>query len=251
MHFTFSTSTITSISGAALLTALTSHKVASKPFNDSFGALKANAKTEGDECSYEKAVKAQQMHLDIGILGTLSCGSGLTCVEDPSSSVGGRCIALVVAEPVIQSVDDTSLPCKYMNGTMGIKCAGDYACSGSDDTRIGCGSCIGISSCRNLTGYVTIGERSCLGDGSCALDPIRAEVSRVVTIEDNSCVYPLSCIGLVGNVTIGESSCFGFLTCKYANGMENPVQIGSNSCYNPEGYNFGGACKYIVGKEEL
>jgi hypothetical protein len=255
MRFTVPTTTITSLSGAALLVALTSREFAAsvshphKRFNASFGAFGAHVKTEGDECSYEKAVRVKEMHLDIGILGTLGCGSGLTCVEDATSSVGGRCVSLVVAEPVIQSVVDVSLPCKYMNGTIGMKCAGADACSGSNDTRIGCGSCIGDFSCNNLTGYVTIGENSCLGEWSCAADPRRYGESRFVTIGDKSCVYPLSCVGQKGNVTIGENSCSGFLSCKYANGMENPVHIGGNSCHSIELYS--GSCKYIEGKTEL
>ena len=52
-------------------------------------------------------------------------------------------LSLVVAEPVIQAIVDVSLPCKYMNGTMGMKCAGADACLYSNATRIGCSSFIG------------------------------------------------------------------------------------------------------------
>ena len=96
MCFTVPTTTITSLSGAALLVALTSREVAAsvsyphKRFNASFGAFGAHVKTEGDECSYEKAVRVKKMRIDIGILGALGCASGLTCVEDATSSVGGR-----------------------------------------------------------------------------------------------------------------------------------------------------------------
>ena len=49
------------------------------------------------------------------------------------------------------------------------KCVGDYACyKGIDQSKIGCGSCIGYGACaHNLEPDVTIGANSCVGMGAC------------------------------------------------------------------------------------
>jgi hypothetical protein len=75
-------------------------------------------------------------------------------VEDPASSLGGRCIKLkqdfhknLAAESHRRLA---GIPCTYSNGTVGVKCAGYQACSNDDfgtqfinPANVGCGSCNG------------------------------------------------------------------------------------------------------------
>jgi hypothetical protein len=82
----------------------------------------------------------------------------MTCIEDKTSSIGGRCMNLKgeVIEAHRQLTD-----CTFANGTDGNKCVGDNACTGADESKIGCGSCYGTKSCYQPIGDVTIGENSC------------------------------------------------------------------------------------------
>ena len=47
------------------------------------------------------------------------------------------------------------------------KCSDENACLGTDESQIGCGSCIGYSACRYLSSTVTIGTDSCVGLHAC------------------------------------------------------------------------------------
>jgi hypothetical protein len=161
MHFTFPAATIISLSGGSLIASLVSNEVAKSvgfAYADqasSSGSIRGGAKTQGDECSFVNAFKVQGSLADPGILG---CGYGMTCIEDKTSSIGGRCMNLKgeVIEAHRQLTD-----CTFANGTDGNKCVGDNACTGADESKIGCGSCYGTKSCYQPIGDVTIGENSC------------------------------------------------------------------------------------------
>ena len=47
------------------------------------------------------------------------------------------------------------------------KCVGEGACDGVDQSKIGCGSCIGMEACVKLASDVTIGANSCVGERAC------------------------------------------------------------------------------------
>jgi hypothetical protein len=124
---------------------------------------------KGQECSINESFKVREASdADVGIFG---CGKDEYCVEDPASSLGGRCIKFDVEHE--QDFDETlaveshrqlqeGIPCTYRNGTKGVKCQGIYACDYFGTMKInpdnvGCGSCIGISACntydyRDITG---------------------------------------------------------------------------------------------------
>ena len=47
------------------------------------------------------------------------------------------------------------------------KCVGDNTCNAVDQSKIGCGSCIGTGACANLASDVVIGANSCHGNWAC------------------------------------------------------------------------------------
>ena len=191
MHFTFSTSTITSFSGAALLSTSTSHQVAasvslsSQPLQAS-SSFKALSKAQGDECSFINAFKVQEI---LAATGILKCGAYEICVEDASSSVGGRCIALAQKETYVKAHREL-VACTFTDGTAGVKCDGKYACNGANESLIGCGSCIGDEACFELKAGTTVGENSCIGGSAC----YKFEGS----VGNNSCRDILACHSAVG-----------------------------------------------------
>lgn len=103
------------------------------------------------------AFKVQDSRVDAGILG---CRYGEICAEDKTSSIGGRCVNLKV------EAHRQLTGCTFANGTDGFKCVGLDACTGADESKIGCGSCYGIKSCYR-PGVVTIGESSCHDNAAC------------------------------------------------------------------------------------
>jgi hypothetical protein len=160
MHFTFSTTIIASISRAALLKTLASHKVDArlsyKSVEKSFQYNRATLRTEGDEC-----IRFTN-HKDLVDVGVLSCGQGNLCLNDDTSSTGSRCFSPVKN---LRRSNHTYISCAYLNGTAGKKCEGDWACAYVDQEQISCGSCIGYASC--LNNNATVAESSCRGDFSC------------------------------------------------------------------------------------
>lgn len=111
----------------------------------------------GRECIFEHALKRKLREApDVELL---SCDIGKMCVEDSSSSSGGRC--------AIVSGDGDAAVIKPRLEDECEKCAGDDACEGSDQDKIGCGSCNIAYACQNLGTDVTIGTNSCNGVSSC------------------------------------------------------------------------------------
>lgn len=155
MHYIFPTTFITSISRAALLATLTSHDVTASIDSAIEQPPQAYLANLGAECSYVNAFKIAETHADTGIL---DCGSGEACIQDDSSSAGGRCIRVKDDEVALES-HRYLLACSFANGTAGQKCVGNYSCYGVADLRkIGCGSCHGEAACSQVHGNV--GENS-------------------------------------------------------------------------------------------
>eukprot|EP00956_Cyclotella_meneghiniana_P029763 scaffold73122_cov61-Cyclotella_meneghiniana.AAC.2 len=121
---------------------------------------KPSVKKQGRECIVERALKLK-LRSAPDVVELLSCDIGETCVEDASSSSGGRC-AVVSADGAAAMEPRLEEECR--------KCEGTKACEGlSVDfiaNNIGCGSCNGSIACKGL-GDVTIGENSCNEFGSC------------------------------------------------------------------------------------
>ena len=102
------------------------------------------------------------VHHSFEDVGVHSCSSGEMCVNDSTSSVGGRCIVVSGNEAAFDSENQRKL-----NNC--IKCSGSYACHGTDSSKIGCGSCIGHAACYELPCGVTVGENSCVGEIACSV----------------------------------------------------------------------------------
>jgi hypothetical protein len=186
--------TLASVLRTALVTPCTSRQIA-KSVN--FARDPADSSPQGfngdtppkeeQECSFNKSFKVGEASAgaDVGIF--TGCGKDESCVEDPASSLGGRCINLYVEHE--QDLDKTlaveshrrlaswnrPIQCTFSNGTAGVKCEGDNACfyNGRYEinvTNVGCGSCIGEYACSWYKGYrsITIGENSCRQDHSCS-----------------------------------------------------------------------------------
>jgi hypothetical protein len=193
MRFTFPATTLASLSGVAYLAtnpADVSAKVAGLSHETS-GSIRAASKPQGAECSFLNGFKVQGSNADTGIL---ICGNGETCVEDDTSSAGGRCVLLEEEVAVESHRELVAVACTYLNGTSGIKCDGLKACTGIDQSKVGCGSCNGPSACLGWFGDITVGENSCRGPEAC---------------RD---MYTLT------NITVGDNSCHDNVACKYVQG---------------------------------
>ena len=125
---------------------------------NSKGSVRTAAKKQGVECAFVDSVTVRKS-VDVGVL---SCSAGKVCVEDSTSTMGGRCEILV-------SPDDEAAALEPQHERkLCEKCVGKWACDYVEDqSKIGCGSCIGIGACYKLESDVTIGENSCVGDYAC------------------------------------------------------------------------------------
>ena len=124
---------------------------------NSKGSVRTAAKKQGVECAYVNGITVRKS-ADVGVL---SCSAGQVCVEDSTSTMGGRCEILV-------SPDDEAAALEpQRERELCEKCTGLFACSGTDQSKIGCGSCIGDYACFSLSTDVTIGELSCVGNWAC------------------------------------------------------------------------------------
>lgn len=116
--------------------------------------------------------------------------------------------------------------CTYVGGGSGTKCVGTNACTGLDESKVGCGSCIGTDACSGFygSGTLTIGEKSCIGDNSCKNIYAKDSGSPVV-IGDGSCLNNNeadACYNVYaayeGGITVGNGSCHDNVGCKYLQG---------------------------------
>ena len=138
---------------------------------------------------------------------------------------------------ILQGQDDGTR-CTYLDGTIGVKCVGEYACTNVVTADIACGSCWGYRSCYGLTGTTTVGEDSCRGNYACyeAVDTTIGMKScignRVCYLAENTtiaCRGTSACYGAV-DMTIGNQSCIGFDSCEEA----ERSTIGIKSCVDKE-----------------
>lgn len=213
MRFSFPTTTIASISGAAYLASSSTGVAASVSLAyEKTGSIRAvSTANKGAECSFVNGFKVQQRP-DMGIL---ACAPEETCVEDSSSSAGGRCVVLE-DEFAIEAHRELAA-CTFANGTDGVKCQGVNACNGADTTKIGCGSCNGQKACNSWNKAFTVGEGSCVGASACYGFYSTADI----TIGSGSCVGKEACAYLYNlgtAITVGSGSCLDNVACKYMRG---------------------------------
>jgi hypothetical protein len=176
------TSAIMSISGApfaALVVSSTfnlsvANNLDGVPAGSAPGSLRSRTETQGAECAV--VASPETARSDVGILVD-GCKENEVCVEDNTSSLGGRCI-FGLEEGVIKEHRDLAssacsgsypndcIPCTMLDGvTAGKKCDGYKACSYVDPAKVSCGSCNGKSACPFAIG--PIGESSCNDYKSC------------------------------------------------------------------------------------
>jgi hypothetical protein len=138
----------------------------------------------GDECDLIDDTKTTTtvphhnpdmiLKADTGVLIS-SCGNSGVCVEDASSSTGGRCI-VTIAGTFSNSQEGRRqlVACTFADGTPGTKCNGADACAGIDSSKVGCGSCNDVLACtfstkdNNYNSQVFVGENSCNGVMACS-----------------------------------------------------------------------------------
>lgn len=194
MRLLLSTATISLANGHTLLSPSDNGNVAN--------SLATTSTMRGSECSFVNSFKAKPAsahrnanypRVDTGIL---NCPTAQTCVEDSTSSMGGRCISLFdhgdQDDNVYEAMARRALvACTFANGTSGQKCVGPYACASLSKATVGCGSCNGRGACRSLN-KVNVAEGSCNGYYACYY----ASGGSVGTDEN-------------GYTTIGEGSCVG------------------------------------------
>eukprot|EP00804_Cyclotella_cryptica_P000103 CCRYP_020513-RB/>CCRYP_020513-RB protein AED:0.09 eAED:0.09 QI:328/1/1/1/0.75/0.4/5/1039/363 len=216
--------------------------------------------------------------------GILACPASFTCVEDSTSSMGGRCVSLWdrdhhgYLEPYFDVQAHRALTaCTFDNGTAGTKCYGVDACTGLLDVRrIECGSCNGVKACYHAARTLRLPEGACNGDGACremdvgyvpsgscngfyacsysdqmylaegVCNEYRACArSYRSTIHEGSCNGKRACYR-INLSTIGAGSCVGEAQCSMFRGT-----IGSNSCTGDKiegrGGDVGQACAYSFG----
>ena len=132
--------------GVATTAYLTAQEVLASVQDDgSRSYLKVKRATDskaGDECPRMIA----DTDMDMGILG---CSEGFRCLDDASSSTGGRCFVIEETERRLVS----EITCNLDDGTPSYKCKGgiatqqsgqyEEACQGINPDNVGCGSCNG------------------------------------------------------------------------------------------------------------
>lgn len=95
-----------------------------------------------EECSFVSSFNLRKVDADLGILSQCSAPTHV-CVEDMSSTLGGRCVPVMSGERKLQT-------------TCEIKCTPASACEGLSqdfiDNNIGLGSCCGEQACVGVSG---------------------------------------------------------------------------------------------------
>ena len=213
----------------------------------------------GKECSPSFQIKKNEDKIDDGILKT--CPKDKDCVEDITSSLGGRCVDSAMSSESITSLSQGQLHgidearrlqgCTFDDGTAGIKCVGLDACADlTDIATIGCGSCNYEKACRYMGDNTIIAENSCNGLRACS------DMGDNNSIAENSCNGNIACYGMGDNNTIAEISCNGLDNVCYGMGDNNTIaeiscngyracSLGDNTTIAKKSCEIDLACRYM------
>ena len=137
--------------------------------------------TENKECTFANEVNIRKKSSDVGIL---SCDMGDLCVEDFTSSLGGRCVSVSSVPVALGAQAERQLCDKCVGGCVGVV----------DQSNISCGSCMGDGACDGLPTSVTVGGDSCVGDKACQY--------AAYNIGENSCVGDSACFYAEGELIL-------------------------------------------------
>jgi hypothetical protein len=230
------------------------------------------SKSATEECSFLASPNLRGVDADLGIL---SCSDPENiCVEDRSSSLGGRCMSLSSGRRKMQEATECDTKCTPASACEGLSadfianniglgsCCGDYACVGvSESSTIGEKSCIGYKTCYKMLD-ATIGDNSCTGDSIKGADGYYGYVCAHAsgTIANDSCYEYAACYQTLADSAkytwdVGANSCRGKNACFYDSAMVIPGGTcnGEFSCYKlyetvgTESCNGSHSCTYSEG----
>jgi hypothetical protein len=200
--------------------------------NDLASIKAARKLRRGKECSPSFQIEKNADEIDNGILKT--CPENKVCIEDITSSLGGRCVASGVSSVSIRSLSShesikIQTSCTFANGTIGVKCEGYQACANADiTTTFECGSCIGKYACFTTGARTTVAENSCLGDYACYY------TGNDTTVAENSCLGNNACYKTGSRTKVAKNSCIGIRACRLT-GADTTVAenscLGDYACY--------------------
>ena len=173
------------------------------------------------ECTFLKSFT------DVGILTPCPIG---TCVEDSTSSLGGRCVELFSEEDYYSDSEVTGgvtfgigtqrhlQTCTLADGTASTRCTGRLACVNQNYATVACGSCNGAKSCMGMYKAI-VEEGSCNGAKSCY--QVSGGVDMIGMIGVNEYGYSV----------VGEGSCNGHYSCGYFMGEFRMIVLRESDLY--------------------
>ena len=245
---------ITTISFIAITDAILSDTVASQIIAAAVGStydqaapenavLESTESKQGKECPFVDVTLTQLDLVKAVDAGILRCGGNKeVCVEDASSSMGGRCAVVITngGSSYAQGRRELllSTPCTLASGQPGSKCSGGYACGGGTDiSKIACGSCNGYSACYKMGVGSTVGEDSCNGSyATCSRTGVNTIIGAGSCNGQYACSFTGgSTLSYTGkSINVSNSSCNGDKAC-HKMGSYNSVGVGSclgtDACY--------------------
>jgi len=190
-------------------------------------AATAKTKTqEGEECSFvDPTLQTREENISSHIV---NCEESDTCVEDDTSSLGGRCLLNQDLVPLIQAAANNMKhgggECvfndnkKVVDSGILTHCRETETCVKDSTSSLG-GLCVDVDESyadilveRQLSTACTFRNGTagtkCVGEYACGNFP------NIANIGCGSCIGYFSCYG-VKDITVGEESCIGENACYY------------------------------------
>ena len=192
-------------------------------------AATAKTKTqEGEECSFvDPTLQTREENISSHII--VNCEESDTCVEDDTSSLGGRCLLnqyLVAAnQAAANNMKQGGGECvfndnnKVVDSGILIRCRETEACVKDSTSSLG-GLCVDVDEAyadiwveRQLSTACTFRNGTagtkCVGFGACD------NSTNIAKIGCGGCIGDYSCSGMSSDITVGEESCIGSSACLF------------------------------------
>jgi hypothetical protein len=197
-------------------------------------AATAKTKTqEGEECSFvDPTLQTREENISSHII--VNCKESDKCVEDDTSSLGGRCLLnqdLVAAiQAAANNMKHGGGECffndnnKVVDSGILARCRETETCVKDSTSSLG-GLCVDVDEAyaaiwveRQLSTACTFRNGTagtkCVGSNACDNTNI-ANIGCGGCIGDFACIGDYSCSGMSSDITVGEESCIGFIACAY------------------------------------
>jgi hypothetical protein len=191
-------------------------------------AATAKTKTqEGEECSFvDPTLQTREDNISSHII--VNCEESDTCVEDDTSSLGGRCLLnqdLVAAiQAAAKNMKHGGEECffndnnKVVDSGILIRCRETETCVKDSTSSLG-GLCVDVDEAyadilveRQLSTACTFRNGTagtkCVGSNACG-------GANIAKIGCGSCIGDYSCYDMSSDITVGEESCIGSIACAY------------------------------------